>query len=944
MAKDKDINIELPEDILKSIGSHIEALLFASDEPIPAKSLSEILSEYFSNGKGNEIDAKYFSPEYLISIINALNKKYYESNQSFHIIEIAGGYQFATLPKYAKCLGILFKEKSKRRLSQSALETLAIIVFKQPISKPEIENIRGVNSDYVLSTLLEKNLITIVGRADTVGRPLLYGTTQEFLKHFGLKDTKDLPKLKEIEEIMNSEEFKFEVKRLEESLNKNTEENGEEDIESNISESETAILKEQSQQTESDIIDNKEQVQNTEATVQLHEENINNEWGADLVPDEIQYPNDSNNIAEAYPSDDSNDSTISTFDELTADNEYPDDTSPEELITDSTNISNVENNKDISSTESTDDLKKKSSDIKDIDSNNLLKDTSFLFNEDNKNEESFPPFIVTPEILPPVGSKEFDDIADELIKNESFLSFQEISHQEEIEEKEEEEEIILSEDKSDFEETINLTVDDKDYTEEYEEETIIPPSEELDLEYFDDTSSTEELLLIDNINEFLPSSDEDYPKEDYNEVNEVIEESSSEINIIQEQVDTFNDQVKTELILENNITENIEPVETRIENLSQDSENKTIEKPVNEFNKNHEENIESLTTEIESTSSTNDDLSDTVDIEESKTIVAEDISDKAPNEVITPQEEIDVFKNEILNNEFEFQNDIDILDDNSGYELESSPIMAFRNISFDDIVTNESLTNKDSFLSSEEFRNLLNQKRRWNYNHLLKNKLNTLKLESHKNIKEITTDKQEEELQKIKIDSSLISEKDTESVPFLPDQNNIINKTENNIETSIIVDNIKVEQYDITDKAEVSKLISTEDDFDKQHDKNIIFDEKSLNNSIIEELLFNSKKENEEDILSDESLREIINKKDTLFEIEKFLTQDKYLDFSDKKNEIYTKLNTFYPGKNISTIEKESLSKDKIKNENKFQILLNKVFLLLKKLFQKVKNIFTEKK
>ena len=216
---DKLANItEIPEEIHDTIASSIEALLFASDEPIFIKLLSEILSEFYKETKKEIIP--FLKPNLLQAVISDLNKGYGDRNQSFHIIEIAGGFQFATLQEHAKCLGILFKEKSKRRLSQSALETLAIIAFKQPISKPDIENIRGVNSDYVLSTLLEKDLVSIVGRADSVGKPLLYGTTSKFLKHFGLKDFKDMPKLKEVEEIMNSEEFKFEVKRLEDSLNK----------------------------------------------------------------------------------------------------------------------------------------------------------------------------------------------------------------------------------------------------------------------------------------------------------------------------------------------------------------------------------------------------------------------------------------------------------------------------------------------------------------------------------------------------------------------------------------------------------------------------------------------------------------------------------------------------------------------------------------------------
>jgi len=114
---------------------------------------------------------------------------------------------FSTKPENAKYIGYLSSEKSKRRLSQAALETLAIIAYKQPMTKPELEIIRGVNSDYILTTLLEKNLITISGRAETIGRPLLYSTTEEFLKYFGLHKISDLPKPREIEEIMKDEDF-----------------------------------------------------------------------------------------------------------------------------------------------------------------------------------------------------------------------------------------------------------------------------------------------------------------------------------------------------------------------------------------------------------------------------------------------------------------------------------------------------------------------------------------------------------------------------------------------------------------------------------------------------------------------------------------------------------------------------------------------------------------
>ena len=184
----------------KIYSSVIEALVFASDEPISASEIIKAIKEI--DGPDTEI-----TPGDIDSTVDALNEKLNANENAFQILKLAGGYCFATKPEYSKYLGYLSSEKSKRRLSQAALETLAIIAYKQPITKPEIETIRGVNSDYMINTLLEKNLITIDGRAETIGRPLLYKTTIEFLKYFGLNKITDLPKPREIEEIMKDEEF-----------------------------------------------------------------------------------------------------------------------------------------------------------------------------------------------------------------------------------------------------------------------------------------------------------------------------------------------------------------------------------------------------------------------------------------------------------------------------------------------------------------------------------------------------------------------------------------------------------------------------------------------------------------------------------------------------------------------------------------------------------------
>jgi segregation and condensation protein B len=203
----------------------IEALIFASDEPLTFRQIKDVIigpdeavpaeSETtdeavaedeapIARGRRKK-EAHPFTINLVRRCIDGLNTDYRQSGRSFRITEIAGGFAFQTSHEFGGYVGRLFAERSKRRLSQSALETLAIIAFKQPISKPVIEGIRGVNADFVLKSLLERNLIAIVGRDSTVGRPLLYGTTKTFLKHFGLKNLEDLPKPREIQELMAEE-------------------------------------------------------------------------------------------------------------------------------------------------------------------------------------------------------------------------------------------------------------------------------------------------------------------------------------------------------------------------------------------------------------------------------------------------------------------------------------------------------------------------------------------------------------------------------------------------------------------------------------------------------------------------------------------------------------------------------------------------------------------
>ena len=192
------------DEIYKSV---IEALIFSSDEPIPESEIIKAIQAI--DGDETEI-----YQEDVQKAVEELNSFYAANNSAVHIVKIANGFLHATKPEYAKYVGYLSTEKSKRRLSQAALETLSIIAYKQPITKPELESIRGVNSDYMLTALLEKQLISITGRTETIGRPLLYKTTDEFLKYFGLKDLSDLPKPREIEDIMQDEDFIEQKKRI----------------------------------------------------------------------------------------------------------------------------------------------------------------------------------------------------------------------------------------------------------------------------------------------------------------------------------------------------------------------------------------------------------------------------------------------------------------------------------------------------------------------------------------------------------------------------------------------------------------------------------------------------------------------------------------------------------------------------------------------------------
>lgn len=166
----------------------LEAVLFASEEILSGAKLKSILP--------GEPDARQIR-----KLVEKLNTELQQQRHPFEIVELAGGYQFRTVSYYSPWVRQLFKEKTSRRLSIQALECLAIIAYQQPITKAEIEAVRGVVSDGAIRTLLERHLITIAGRSDKPGRPLLYSTTKEFLSYFGLRSIGDLPTIDDFEQV-----------------------------------------------------------------------------------------------------------------------------------------------------------------------------------------------------------------------------------------------------------------------------------------------------------------------------------------------------------------------------------------------------------------------------------------------------------------------------------------------------------------------------------------------------------------------------------------------------------------------------------------------------------------------------------------------------------------------------------------------------------------------
>lgn len=177
----------------------VEALVFAAEHPVSGIRIAEIFGEVTGQERPSEQD--------VLHAVDTLNDRYDEQDRPLRIEAWSGGFRMATIPEVAPYIKELFQEQRQRRLSRSLLETLAILAYRQPTTKPEVEFVRGVDCDYSIRRLLEMGLIDVVGRSESVGRPLLYGTSARFLELFGLNAIGDLPNLREIETILDDPAF-----------------------------------------------------------------------------------------------------------------------------------------------------------------------------------------------------------------------------------------------------------------------------------------------------------------------------------------------------------------------------------------------------------------------------------------------------------------------------------------------------------------------------------------------------------------------------------------------------------------------------------------------------------------------------------------------------------------------------------------------------------------
>ncbi len=180
---------------MEFLKQHVEALIFSSPQAMPIIELKAVMEEVLG-AEVTEAD--------ILATIELSRTQYQQVQFAFELVEIAGGWQFLSKGAYHNSIAVHLKQTTKKRLSQAALETLALIAYKQPVPRSELEEIRGVSCDYALQKLLDKELVFIVGRSESPGRPLLYGTTEKFMDYLGINSLNDLPKPKDFKEVENS--------------------------------------------------------------------------------------------------------------------------------------------------------------------------------------------------------------------------------------------------------------------------------------------------------------------------------------------------------------------------------------------------------------------------------------------------------------------------------------------------------------------------------------------------------------------------------------------------------------------------------------------------------------------------------------------------------------------------------------------------------------------
>ena len=173
---------------MDNIEQYIEALIFASEQSIRTEEILYCLQSAFGQD---------FSEDEINAHLQNITNKYHDGRFAIEIVKLNNGYQFLTKKDYHQIISLLQAQRSKKKLSQAALETLAIIAYKQPVTKPDVEQIRGVNCDYSIQKLLEKELIAIIGKSEALGKPTLYGTSPLFMDYFGINDIGELPQIKD---------------------------------------------------------------------------------------------------------------------------------------------------------------------------------------------------------------------------------------------------------------------------------------------------------------------------------------------------------------------------------------------------------------------------------------------------------------------------------------------------------------------------------------------------------------------------------------------------------------------------------------------------------------------------------------------------------------------------------------------------------------------------